>query len=113
MRGFALVSGGALGIVWGLVRAGSAGWGSVEVLGAMTVGALLIVAFVAWELRARAPMLPMRFFGSRAFSGGNAATFFLFASLFGGVFFFAQFLQIGLGHGPLEPACGCCPGPLP
>jgi MFS family permease len=47
-------------------------------------------------------MLPMRFFRSRAFSSGNASSFFLFAPLFGGVFFFAQFLQIGLGHGPLD-----------
>jgi MFS family permease len=57
---------------------------------------------VAWELRTREPMLPMRFFRSRAFSAGNAATFFLFASLFGAVFFFAQFLQTALGHDPLE-----------
>ena len=52
-------------------------------------------AFVAWELRAREPMLPMRFFRSRAFSAGNAAIFFTFASLFGAVFFFAQLLQTG------------------
>jgi EmrB/QacA subfamily drug resistance transporter len=102
VRGFALVTGGFLGIVWGLVRGNSAGWESVEVVFALAVGALLLAAFVAWELRAREPMLPMRFFRSRAFSAGNAATFFLFASLFGAVFFFAQFLQTGLGYGPLD-----------
>jgi MFS family permease len=69
---------------------------------ALAVGGALVGAFVAWELRTREPMLPMRFFRSRAFSAGNAATFFLFASLFGAVFFFAQFLQTGLGHDPLE-----------
>jgi MFS family permease len=63
---------------------------------------LLAVAFVAWELRARQPMLPMRFFRSRAFSAGNAAIFFTFASLFGAVFFYAQLLQVGLGYGPLD-----------
>src|SRR2546429_6764719 len=46
-------------------------------------------------------MLPMRFFRSRAFSAGNAAIFFTFASLFGAVFFYAQLLQTGLGYGPL------------
>jgi MFS family permease len=46
-------------------------------------------------------MLPMRFFGSRAFSAGNAAIFFSIGALFTGVFFLAQFLQTGLGHGPL------------
>jgi EmrB/QacA subfamily drug resistance transporter len=102
--GFALVTGGALGVVWGLVRGNSAGWGSPEVVFALALGAALVAAFVVWELRAREPMLPMRFFRSRAFSSGNAAVFFLFASLFGAVFFLAQFLQTGLGHGPLEAA---------
>lgn len=87
---------------WGLVRGNAAGWGSLEVVALLAAGALLAVAFVAWELRAREPMLPMRLFRSRAFSGGNLATFFLFASLFGAVFFFAQFLQTGLGYTPLE-----------
>jgi EmrB/QacA subfamily drug resistance transporter len=104
LGGFALVSGGALGLVWGLVRGNSAGWGSPEVVAALTLGAALLAALVAWELRAREPMLPMRFFRSRAFSSGNAGVFFLFASLFGAVFFLPQFLQTGLGHGPLEAA---------
>jgi MFS family permease len=47
-------------------------------------------------------MLPVRFFRSRAFSAGNAAIFFTFASLFGAVFFFAQMLQTALGYGPLD-----------
>jgi EmrB/QacA subfamily drug resistance transporter len=99
--GLALVTGGALGIVWGLVRGNSAGWGSPEVVGALVAGALLVAAFVGWELRAREPMLPMRLFRSRAFSASNAASFFTFASLFGAVFFFAQFLQTVFGYGPL------------
>ena len=99
--GVALATAGALGLVWGLVRGNSAGWGSVEVVGALVAGALLTLAFVAWELRAREPMLPMRFFRSRSFSAGNAASFLLTASLFGAVFFMAQFLQTGLGYGPL------------
>jgi EmrB/QacA subfamily drug resistance transporter len=100
--GLALVSGGALGIVWGLVRGNQAGWGSPEVIGSLVAGALLVAAFVALELRAREPMLPMRLFRSRAFSAGNAAIFFTFASLFSAVFFYAQLLQVGLGYGPLE-----------
>jgi EmrB/QacA subfamily drug resistance transporter len=99
--GVALATTGALGLVWGLVRGNSAGWGSLEVVGALVAGVLLTVGFVAWELRAREPMLPMRFFESRAFSAGNGASFLLTASLFGAVFFFAQFLQVGLGYGPL------------
>jgi EmrB/QacA subfamily drug resistance transporter len=101
IRGLALVTLGALGVVWGLVRGNQAGWGSAEVLASLMLGVGLLVGFVTWELRAREPMLPMRFFRSRAFSAGNAAIFFTFASLFGTVFFYAQMLQTALGYGPL------------
>ena len=100
--GLALATTAALGIVWGLVRGNAAGWGSLEVVGTLAAGALLVAAFVAWELRAREPMLPLALFRSRAFSASNAAMFFTFASLFSAVFFFAQFLQTGLGYSPLE-----------
>jgi EmrB/QacA subfamily drug resistance transporter len=101
LPGIALVTGAALGIVWGLVRGNSAGWGSLEVAGMLAIGVLLTIGFVAWERRAPAPMLPMGVFRSRGFSAGNATNFFQFASLFGAVFFMAQFLQVGLGYGPL------------
>jgi EmrB/QacA subfamily drug resistance transporter len=100
--GLALATGAALGMVWGLVRGNAAGWGSVEVVSVLAAGVLLAVAFVVWELRAREPMLPMRLFRSRAFSAGNASVFFLTASLFGAVFFMAQFLQTAQHHGPLD-----------
>jgi MFS family permease len=102
LAGLALGTGAALGLVWGLVRGNAVGWGSPEVVTTLAAGALLVAAFVAWELRARAPMLPMRLFRSRAFSAGNAVVFFLNASLTGAVFFTAQFLQVTLGQGPLD-----------
>jgi EmrB/QacA subfamily drug resistance transporter len=101
IRGLALLSVGVLAIVWGLVRGNQAGWDSVEVTGTLVAGALLVAGFVAWELRVREPMLPMRFFRNRAFAAGNGAIFLTFASLFGAVFFYAQLLQVGLGYGPL------------
>jgi EmrB/QacA subfamily drug resistance transporter len=102
LPGLGLVSGAAFGIVWGLVRGNSAGWESAEVVGSLAAGLVLVGAFIAWELRASEPMLPVRLFRSRAFSAGNAAIFFTLASLFGAVFFFAQMLQTGLGYGPLD-----------
>jgi EmrB/QacA subfamily drug resistance transporter len=101
LRGLALVTGGALGIVWALVRGNQVGWTSIETIATAAAGALLLVAFVSWERRAREPMLPIEFFRSRSFSAGNAAIFLTFASLFGAVFFFAQLLQVGQGYGPL------------
>jgi RND family efflux transporter MFP subunit len=99
--GVVLVTGAALGLVWGLMRGNTAGWSSLEVTAALVGALLLAIAFVAWELRAGAPMLPMRLFRSRAFSSGNAANFLYSASLYGTVFFIAQFLQTALGYGPL------------
>ncbi len=99
--GLTLVTLGALGVVWGLVRGNEAGWGSAEVLGALSLGLLLIAAFVRWELRAAQPMLPISLFRTRAFAAGNVAIFFTFGSLFGTVFFYAQLLQVALGYGPL------------
>jgi MFS family permease len=89
-------------VVWGLVRSASVGWGSAEVVLSLLVGVLVIVAFVGWEMRARTPMLPMRLFRSAAFAAPNAAGFFLTASLFGAVYFLAQFLQTAQGYGPLS-----------
>ena len=102
LPGLALVTGGVLGIVWGLVRGNTAGWDSAEVLVALAGGLGLLATFVAVELRSRAPMLPMRFFRDRAFSAGNASIFCAGAALFCAVFFIAQFLQTGLGYGPLD-----------
>ncbi len=100
--GLALVTGAALGLVWGLVRGNSVGWGSVEVLAMLIGGAALAAAFVVRELGAPRPMLPMRLFRSRAFASGNAVGFLMFASLFSAVFFMAQFLQMSLGESPFQ-----------
>jgi EmrB/QacA subfamily drug resistance transporter len=107
--GAALVTAAAFGLVWGLVRGNAAGWGSVEVTGALAGGVLLTAAFVAWELRVREPMLPMRLFRSRAFAAGNAATFGMYGSIFGAAFFLAQYLQTSLHYGPLAAGLRLAP----
>src|SRR3954462_5628597 len=58
LAGLALVTSAAFGVGWGLVRGTQAGWGSPEVVGSFAAGLILGAAFVAWELRARDPMLP-------------------------------------------------------
>jgi EmrB/QacA subfamily drug resistance transporter len=109
LPGVALITAASLGVVWGLVRGNAAGWGSPEVLASLIGGALLAVAFVAWELRARAPMLPMRLFRARGFSAGNAANLLMVAALFGAVFFMAQFMQSVKGYGPLRAGLALMP----
>ncbi|WP_197093440.1 DHA2 family efflux MFS transporter permease subunit [Nonomuraea sp. SBT364] len=101
LGGAGLVTLGAFGVVWGLVRGNAAGWGSAEVLGALVLGVALLIAFVLWERRADAPMLPMRFFRLRGFATANPANFLVFASLYGTMFFLAQYFQTVHGDGPL------------
>ncbi|WP_432944357.1 DHA2 family efflux MFS transporter permease subunit [Kribbella sp. CA-253562] len=91
-----------LGLVWGVVRGEASGWTSVEVIGSLLAGALVLLAFLAWESRTDQPMVPLALFRNHAFSAGNAAGFFLSAALLGAVFFLNQYLQVQLGSGPLE-----------
>jgi EmrB/QacA subfamily drug resistance transporter len=101
LPGVALASAGLFGIVWGLVRGNSVGWGSPEIVGALVLGTLLTAAFVAWELRAPAPMLPMRFFRNRTFTFANVSSLFMFFGMFGSIFFLSQFFQTVQGYSPL------------
>jgi EmrB/QacA subfamily drug resistance transporter len=99
--GLGLVTGAAFGVVWGLMRGNGAGWADPAVAVTLTGGLLLAVAFVAFELRACEPMLPMRFLRIRAFSSGIAASLLFYASMYGVLFFIAQFFQTAQGFGPL------------
>ncbi|WP_222849180.1 DHA2 family efflux MFS transporter permease subunit [Trebonia kvetii] len=108
--GLVLATGAALGIVWALIRATSLGWSSPEIVVTLTAGAALTGVFIAWELRAAHPMMPLRLFRIRAYSAGNAACLCVFAVLFGLVFFMAQFLQTGLGYGPFGTGLRLLPG---
>jgi EmrB/QacA subfamily drug resistance transporter len=102
LRGVALASVGLVGVVWGLVRGNSEGWASPEIVLSLAAGAVFVAAFVAWELRAKAPMLPMRFFRNRTFSHANVASFFMFFGMFGSIFLLAQFFQTVQGYSPLQ-----------
>jgi EmrB/QacA subfamily drug resistance transporter len=102
LPGVVLASAGLLGIVWGLVRGNEVGWGSPEIVGAFLGGAALVAAFVAWELRAKAPMLPMRFFRNRTFAQANLASLLMFFGMFGSIFLLAQFFQTVQGYSPFE-----------
>jgi EmrB/QacA subfamily drug resistance transporter len=101
LPGVALASGGLFGIVWGLVRSTGQGWSSPEIVGSLTVGAAVLVLFVLWELRAEAPMLPMRFFRNRVFTLANVASLLMFFGMFGSIFLLSQFFQTVQGYSPL------------
>src|SRR5215467_14986050 len=102
LPGLVLASVGLLGLVLGVVRGNDHGWTSVTVLPPMVIGALLVAAFIGWELRAREPMLPLHLFRSRGFSVTNAASLLMFFGMFGSIFLLAQFLQVVQHYSPLE-----------
>jgi EmrB/QacA subfamily drug resistance transporter len=102
LAGLALGSGGLLGVVYGLVRSQSAGWGDAVVIASLAAGAALLAAFAVWELRTRAPMLPMEFFARRSFSVTNVVSLTMYFGMFGSIFFLSQFMQNVLGNTPLQ-----------
>jgi EmrB/QacA subfamily drug resistance transporter len=100
--GFVLVSGGLFGIVWALVRGPSQGWSSGEIVTALVLGTIVLLAFIVWELRTSMPMLPMRFYRSRTFAMTQLVSLLMYFGLFGVVFLFAQFLQVAQGYSPFD-----------
>ena len=103
--------GAALAIMWGLLRGNLMGWTSVEVLGALVAAVLFATMFVIRELRAPAPMVPLRLFRAPAFSAGIAASLLFYAAMYGVLFLLPQFLQTVLGFGPLDAGLRLLPWP--
>ena len=107
-----LLSGlGLLGIILGVVRTNTLGWGDPQVIALIVVGVALLVAFIWWESRTPEPMLPLAFFRNRAFTATNAVSVAMYFGMFGSIFLLTQYLQTVLGYTPLRPASACSPGP--
>ena len=102
MPGLGLVGAGLFSITFGIIRGESMGWTSLPIVASISIGIAFLAAFIAWELRAREPMLPMRFFKSRAFSATNGLSFSMFFGTFGAIFLLSQFFQTAQGYGPLK-----------
>lgn len=81
------------GIIWSLSEMTAANSKVISVL----VGILSLVlgiCFIARQRNESKPMIPLKYFRSKAFTGGNVATFLLYAAMYGVVFFLPQFLQV-------------------
>lgn len=100
--GTLLASGGLFGIVYGLIRGPIDGWTSATVLTGLIAGSALIGGFIHHGIHGKAPMLPMRLFRDRAFSGINAASLLMFLGMFGSIFLLSQYMQGVLGYSPTE-----------
>jgi EmrB/QacA subfamily drug resistance transporter len=100
--GVGLVSGGVVSLVWALVRANDLGWSSPEILGTLLAGGALLLAFVGWERRVSAPMVPMRMFRTPAFAAGNLTTFLMSGATFGAAFLITEEFQFARGYSPIS-----------
>ncbi len=109
LPGAALCALGLGGPVFALIEQPRLGWSSPGVLVPLIAGAALLVGFVAYEWRARDPMLPLELFRRRNFSAGNIETFAMYAGLAVLFFFLVLFLQQVGGYTPLQSGFATLP----
>jgi EmrB/QacA subfamily drug resistance transporter len=102
LTGVALLTAGVVAVVWALVRATDAGWTSLEVLGTLLGGAVLLGGFLTWENRVAGPMVPLRLFRGRAFAAGNLTMFFMSGATFAAAFLVTQEFQLARGYSPIS-----------
>ena len=102
---------GMVGIVLGLVEAGSKGWSSPLTVGSLAAGALLLGLFVRIETRAEEPIVPLRLFTDGTRTTANVSRGLMYAGMYGMFFFIGQFLQDVEGYSPLRAGLSFLPIP--
>ena len=109
LAGAALVTAGLGGLVFGLIESSGRGMGDLRILGAVLLGAAMLVLFVVVERFRAHPMLPLDLFASRAFAGANLVTFCLYAALTGTMFFLSFDLIQAQGFRPAAAGASLLP----
>jgi EmrB/QacA subfamily drug resistance transporter len=107
--GATLAVAGLGALTFGLIQASAFGFGATQVRVAILAGVVALAGFVVVERRALAPMMPLRLFGSRTFSGANLLTLFLYGALGGALYFLPFNLQLVQGYTPLEAGASLLP----
>ncbi|MCZ2819802.1 MFS transporter [Modestobacter sp. VKM Ac-2977] len=100
--GIVLFTLGASGIVFGLVRAAADGWSAPVAWGPLAAGVVVLAAWVRVEIGRPAPMLDVRLFGNRSFTGIMLGALLLNAAAFSGSLYISLWLQSVLGLSPLQ-----------
>src|SRR5438552_6390036 len=100
---------GMMAIVYGIVRAATAGWTDRLTVASLAVGAVLLALFVVNERRAEQPITPLRLFASRERAGAYVARVLFVGAMFGMFFFLTQFLQGVRGYSPLKAGLAFLP----
>ncbi|TVX95968.1 MFS transporter [Cohnella terricola] len=100
--GVLLLTSGLFGIVFGLERGNSIGWGTPTVYGSLALGGILLVLFYFWERTRKTPFIRFDLFRSRAYTFYTFAGFWMNAGVFGAIFLLTLFLQQAQGNTPLQ-----------
>jgi EmrB/QacA subfamily drug resistance transporter len=109
VRGALIAVVGLAAVVYALIEAPDAGWGSVRTIGELGFGLLVLAAFVVFEARQPHPTLDPRVFRNRAFAAGTLTVFLQFFSMFGFFFGALQYLQLVRGDSALVSAVSVLP----
>ena len=96
--GFVTFSLALAGLVFGLIRSQAEGWGSFQVLGSLIASGVLLVAFLATEMRVREPMLDLRLLRVPTFNGGLVAAWAVSASIFSMLTYLVIYFQNLMGY---------------
>jgi EmrB/QacA subfamily drug resistance transporter len=100
---------GLSAFVFALLDAESAGWGSFQTIGTLVASFILLGAFVAVELRSRAPLVPFSIFRVRTVTGANVVGILVGASLFSMFYFISLYMQQILGYSPIKAGLSYLP----
>jgi EmrB/QacA subfamily drug resistance transporter len=109
IAGAVTVTGGLMALVYAIVDAQSAGWGSFKTLGFFALAAAMLVAFVLIELRTKAPLVRLSIFRIRSLLTANIAMFLAMSGMFAMFFFNTLYIQRVLGYGPLKAGVAFLP----
>lgn len=104
--------GGMFLLVLGLLRGNEDGWTSAGIGATLAASVALIVVFALIQLRSPHPMLPLRLFRDRAFTGAQVAVAGISASFFALFLYLTLYLQSVLGLSPLQTGLVYLPGTL-
>jgi EmrB/QacA subfamily drug resistance transporter len=96
-------------LVYALVDANSAGWGSARTIGLLALAAALLIGFVVTERRAVAPLVPFQIFRLRTLTGANVVGVLVGASLFSMFFFISLYMQQVLGYSAIKAGLSYLP----
>src|ERR1700730_2730194 len=96
-------------LAYAFLDASSAGWGSTKIVCLLALSVALIAAFVAIELRSKAPLVPFRIFRLRTLTGANIVGILLGGSLFSMFFFISLYMQQVLGYSPIHAGLSYLP----